>query len=317
MLVGVINPAAGHKPAVDLAHVLATSAPRLRLLMSDRADDIEGLVSAIQAGAELVVVAGGDGTTCNLLTRFERAGLLESLPPLLVLPAGRVNTIASALVGSRRPAVLAQRILHAWTRGVRRVKRVPVLRVRVEGLPDHTGMTASLGAVARIHNDYRHAMMQGAPGIAEMLARFAAQSLPSDRFAPITGPFELEPGPLQLSEVTLGILSPLPRYFHVVKPFPGVLTVAPGPGVHFTLANLGSLATQAVLLGLLRGMLGVHPLVQSGQTTRLAWQNGERPDLVVLDGEELSIAPRAKVDISVAGSVKMLVWRDLPARDPD
>lgn len=316
MLVGIINPAAGHKPAVDLAHVLATSSPRLRLVMSDRPDDLEGLLSAIDAGAQLIVIAGGDGTTCNLLTRFDRAGILDRLPPLLVLPAGRVNTIASALVGSRKPAVLAQRILHAWTRGVRRIKPVPVVRVRADGLPDHVGFTASIGAVARIHADYRHAMVQGAVGIAEILAKLALFRLPAERYRPITGPFELEPGPLRLDEITFGMLSPLPSFFHFVRPFPNVLTVAQGDGVHMVLANLGALATQAVMPGLLRGLLGPHPLVQYGTTSRLAWTNGGKGDLVVLDGEELAVAPGARVQIDVAGHVKMVVWKDLPARDP-
>lgn len=316
MLVGIINPAAGHKPASELAHVLATSSPRLRLVMSDRPDDIADLVSALQAGAQLVVIAGGDGTVCNLLTRIDRAGLLADLPPLLVLPAGRVNTIASALVGARKPAVLAQRILHAWTRGVRRVKRVPVLRVRIDGLPDHLGFTASIGAVARIHADYRHAMVQGPVGIAEILARLALFRLPSERYAPISGPFQLEPGPLKLPALTFGMLSPLPSFFHFVRPFPGVLTVAQGDGVNMVLANMGPLATQAVLPGLIRGLLGPHPLVQYGNATRLSWVNGDRADMVVLDGEELAVAPGARVDVHVAGHVRMLVWKDLPARDP-
>lgn len=315
MLVGVINPAAGHKPAVDLAHVLATSSPRLRLIMSDRADDVEGLIDAVRHGAELVVVAGGDGTTSNLLTRLDRAGLLESAPPLLVLPAGRINTIASALVGARRPAVLAQQILHAWTRGVRRIKRLPVLRVRVDGLPDAIGVTASIGAVARLHADYRHALVQGKVGIAEMLARLAMQQVPSERFAAIDGPFDLEPGPLRLPAVTLGLISPLHRYFEVVRPFAGVQTIAQGGTVHMTLANLGPLAMQAALPGLLRGLLTLHPHVHSAPCGRLAWTNGDRADLVVLDGEELCVAPRARVSIEVAGHVRMVVWRDMPAPD--
>lgn len=316
MLVGIINPGAGHKPAVDLAHVLATSSPRLRLLMSDRAEDIEGLVTAIRGGAELIVVAGGDGTTCNLLTRFDRAGLLEELPPLLVLPAGRVNTIASALVGSRRPAQLAQKMLLAWTRGVRRVRRMPVLRVRIDGLPAAVGVTASFGAVARVHADYRHAKMQGTGGLIELLARFALQRLPSERFAPIQGPVVLEPQALRLPQLTLGVLSPLPSFFGLVRPFPGVLSVSQGAGVHMALGNLGPLATQAVLAGLVRGVLSAHPQLQFGEATKISWRNGDRADLIVLDGEELTVAAGAEVTIEVAGHVRMVVWKDLPARDP-
>lgn len=312
MLVGLINPAAGRVPAVDLAHVLASASPRLRLLVSDHPGDVDDLVENIRReGAELLVIAGGDGTACHLMTRFDAAGALDALPPLLVLPAGRINTIASALVGSRRPGQLAQRILHAWTRGVRRLQRMPVLRVRVDGRPDHIGVTASIGAVARVHADYRRGLLRGGTGVAELLARFAMQRLPADRFAPIHGPFDLEPGPLPLPVLTAGLLSSLPSFFGVVRPFPDTYAVA-SHGVYTALSSLGPLASQAALLGMVRGYLGRHPHLHFGRHTRLAWRNGERPDLVVLDGEEIDVAPHAQVDIHVAARVRMLVWRELP-----
>lgn len=315
MLVGLINPAAGHKPAVDLAHVLASASPRLRLFMSDRADDIEALIGVLRtSGTELLVIAGGDGTTCNLLTRFDAAGALDAVPPLLVLPAGRVNTIASALVGSRRPAQLAQRILHAWTRGVRRLQRMPVLRVRVEGQAPQIGVTASLGAVARIHADYRNGRLQGGPGLVELGARFALHRLPSERFAPIQGPFDLRPGPLRLSAVTAGVLSPLPSFFTFVRPFPGVQSVA-AQGFHMALSALGPLATQAVLAGMMRGYLAHHPQLQFGEHTHLGWVS-TRKDLIVLDGEEISIEAGARVVVEVAGTVRMLVWKEMPLATP-
>jgi hypothetical protein len=192
---------------------------------------------------------------------------------------------------------------------------VPVLRVRVSGLPDALGVTASLGAVARLHADYRHAWVQGKLGVAELLARLALQRLPGERFAPVAGPFELDPGPSRLAGVTLGIISPLPHFFEVVRPFAGVQTVAHGPQAHMTLANLGPLAMQAALPGLLRGLLSLHPQVHCAPCRRLAWHNGDATDVVVLDGEELTVGPRARVEIEVAAQVRMVVWRDLPAQD--
>jgi diacylglycerol kinase family enzyme len=282
------------------------------LTVSDRPSDTDTLVASIREnGAELLVVAGGDGTTCHLLTRFAAVGALDAVPPLLVLPAGHVNTIASALVGSSRPAQLAQRILLAWTRGVRRLQRMPVLRVRVEGRPDHVGVTVSLGATARLHADYRQCRWQGAPGLTELLARLALQRIPADRFAPLHGPCELAPGPLQLPVITAGLISPLPGFFGIVRPFPGVRSVATD-GVWMALSSLGPLASQAAMLGIVRGNLARNPHLQFGEMTRFAWRNGKRPDLVVLDGEEIDVPPGAEVEITVAARIRMLVWREMP-----
>lgn len=312
MLVGLINPAAGHKPAVDLAHVLASASPRLRLVMSDREDDIDALIHALPNNpAQLLVVAGGDGTICHLITRFARANAMAHLPPLLVLPAGRVNTIASALVGSRRPAQTAQRILLAWTRGVRRLRKVPVLRVQVGDAEPWVGFTASIGALARLHVDYRNGWMQGSAGFAELLARLALQRLPPQRFAPIEGPVHALPEPITLPAVTSGVISALPQFFGFVRPFPGAQGL-PKEGVRFALSALGALGTQAALPGMLRGVLRGHPQLQFGLTTQLGWTNGERPDLMVLDGEELTIPAGAEVRIEEWQRIRMVVWRELP-----
>ncbi len=313
MLVGLINPAAGRDAAVDLAHVLASASPRLRLFLSDRPEDTTALVETLRAaGTELLVLAGGDGTLQNLLTRFDEAGALDLVPPILVLPVGRVNTVASALVGSRRPAQLAQRILHAWTRGVRRLQRMPVLRLAVEGQPDRVGVTCSLGATARLHADYRQGLTQGGAGIAETMSRLALLRLPAARFAPIVGPFDLQPGPMKIPVVTAGVLSPLPGFFGFVRPFPGVRSIA-ATGFHTALSAFGPLASQTAMLGILRGYLQDSPHMQYGEHTYFSWRNGDAPDLMVLDGEEMNVAPGAKVTVSVAAHVRMLVWRDMPA----
>ncbi len=312
MLVGLINPAAGRVSAVELAHVLASSSPRLRLVMSDQPSDIDALIRSLNAvPAELIVIGGGDGTLCNLLTRFDAAGRLDQVPPLLALPAGRINTIASALVGSEHPARLAQRILLAWTRGVRRLQRVPIVRVRVDGQPSRVGMTASIGAVARIHADYRQGPYMGVTGVGLTLTRLALQRLAGDRFAPIRGKVQIEPGLVHLPVVTAGVLSALPCFFKIVKPFPGVHSVAVD-GLHMALSALGPMASQAAVLGMVRGNLSNSPHLQFGTVQRLSWRNGSRPDLVILDGEPIEVAPHAQVTIEVAAKIRMVVWRALP-----
>ncbi|MSP93200.1 MAG: hypothetical protein EXR79_15600 [Myxococcales bacterium] len=315
MLVGLINPSAGRGAAVHLAHVLALASARLRLVVTDRPEDIDALVASLRTvPAELLVVAGGDGTLSHLLTRFDAVGGLDGLPPILVLPAGRVNTVAGALVGSRRPAALAQRILLAWTRGVRRLQRVPVLRVSIDGVPVRVGLNVMLGAFARLHADYRTGHFHGKVGMAELVARCALRWVPADRFAPIHGPCALEPGPLTLTVITAGLLSPLPSYFGLVRPFPGVTTLA-GEGFHALLSSLGPLATQAALPGLLRGIAPLSGTTQTGEHTRFSWRNGPRPDVVVVDGEETVVPADTAVEVRVAARVRMLVWRELPIAD--
>jgi hypothetical protein len=314
MLVGLINPSAGQAPAVHLAHVLASASLRLRLFMSDRPDDIDALAATLRtAGAELLVVAGGDGTLTNLLTRFDAQGGLDDLPPLLVLPAGRVNTVAGALVGSRRPAVLAQRILLAWTRGVRRLQRVPVLRVTVDGKAQRVGLNAMVGAFARLHQDYRAGHLHGIAGLAELLARIALRRIPADRFVPLPGPFLREPVPLDLPFLTAGLLSPLPGYFGLARPFPGVRAVAQD-GFHSLFTSLGPVAAQAALPGMIRGHKPPGDFVRYGETTRFGWRNGDRRDVVVVDGEDVHVPAGAQVAIGVAARVRMLVWRDMPLK---
>ena len=105
-------------------------------------------------------------------------------------------------------------------------------------------------------------------------------------------------------------MSALPGFFGVVQPFPGVDGLSDA-GVHAVFSELGPMATQASLPGLLRGRLG-PPHVWHGQLTRLAFRSGDLPDVVVLDGEDLPVAPHTGVELEASARARIVVWRDLP-----
>ncbi|MCB1883387.1 MAG: NAD(+)/NADH kinase [Geminicoccaceae bacterium] len=61
----------------------------------------EGLEAVLRRPADLVVVAGGDGTVGDVLTR-----LPEDAPPVLILPLGTANNVAHALGLGGEPEAL-------------------------------------------------------------------------------------------------------------------------------------------------------------------------------------------------------------------
>ncbi len=315
MIIAIVNPAACQQRGPEIANALLGAAPRLRLVMSDQPADVDAVIAAVKlAPPELMVVVGGDGTLLNILTRFERANAWQHVPPLLVLPAGHINTTARALVGGRRPAVLGDTILRAWGRGVRRLRRVPVQRLEVDGHTRRVGVTVSIGAAARTHEDYDRAMRPGPLGIVEVLARFAVQQLPRGRFRALGDVVLLDGEPVPLPRVTAGVLSPLPGFFVGVRPFRGVRAVA-SEGIHVALSGLGATATQASLPAIMRGHRPPGANLYFGRHHEMTWRSGERSDIVAVDGEIVSVPPRTSVRVTQHGHVRFLVWRSMPRSD--
>lgn len=312
MIIAIVNPAACQQRGTEIANALLTAAPRLRLVMSDQPADVDTVVAmASAAPPELLIVVGGDGTLLNLLTRFERAGAWDAVPPVLVLPAGHINTTARALVGARKPAALADRILRAWGRGVRRLRRVPVQRVEIDGEIARVGITVSVGAAARTHEDYDRALRPGPLGVAEVLARFAVQQLPRSRFRSLGDRVTLDGSPVPLPRVTGGVLSPLPGFFIGVRPFRGVRAVS-AEGIHVALSGMGAKATQASLPAIIRGRRPPGANLYFGCHHEMAWTTGVSPDVLAIDGEVVPLAPRSRVRVAQHGYVRLLVWRSMP-----
>jgi len=94
----------------------------------------------VERGADLIVVAGGDGTVNEALE-----GLVGGSVPLAVLPAGTANVLATEMKLGRDP-VRAARLLHEW-------KATPVSAGRLAldgGVPRHFLLMAGIGLDAHI-----------------------------------------------------------------------------------------------------------------------------------------------------------------------
>jgi diacylglycerol kinase family enzyme len=106
------NPAAGRQRAGDAA--------RLRNFLSDAGHEVryqsakeDGWKRALKKPADLIVVAGGDGTVAKVTRRMVGRGV-----PVGVLPSGTANNIARALGLLERPF---EELVRGWERP-RRVK---------------------------------------------------------------------------------------------------------------------------------------------------------------------------------------------------
>ena len=106
------NPGAGRQPAGDAA--------KLRKLLSDAGYEVryqsakeDGWKRALKKPADLIVVAGGDGTVAKVTRRMVGRGV-----PIGVLPSGTANNIARTLGLHERPF---EQLVRSWERP-RRVK---------------------------------------------------------------------------------------------------------------------------------------------------------------------------------------------------
>ncbi|MCB9739599.1 MAG: hypothetical protein H6747_10050 [Deltaproteobacteria bacterium] len=315
MITAIVNPKAQTRHA-ELVHALTSASGRLRILAADEPSAIDALLSDPDqlAATELIIVAGGDGTVSNLLTRAGLYDALDRLPPMLLLPVGDVGTAARELVGAGAVDALASRVLVAWGRGVRRIAQLPVVRLRVGGESSRVGITASLGAIARAHRDYAAAVVPGSVGLSEVLLRFGTGSLPDDRFRRIAAEVRWQ-DPLgrsgAMQGVTAALLSPLPGFFGWVRPFPAVRGLAVD-GVHGLVSGLGPFATKLSLPRLLRGVRPNGRRFHAGPLAKLQFEVEDDPDVAVVDGERVALPPGATVSVEALAPLRVVAWRPIP-----
>jgi diacylglycerol kinase family enzyme len=110
----VHNPQAGHQhrgEADELVELLQQAGHRVRYQSAKE----KGLKRVLEKRADLVVVAGGDGTVGKVVRRLAE---LEREVPLALLPAGTANNIARTLGLVERPF---EELIGAWAQA-RRVK---------------------------------------------------------------------------------------------------------------------------------------------------------------------------------------------------
>jgi diacylglycerol kinase (ATP) len=92
--------------------------------------------SLLDAGCELIVVNGGDGTMQAVLTRLFGSGPLDALPLLAVLPAGTTNMVAADVGAMVRPIPALQRLLRSARDGCLGGTAVERPIMRAEIAPD-------------------------------------------------------------------------------------------------------------------------------------------------------------------------------------
>jgi len=94
----------------------------------------------IERGADLIVVAGGDGTINETIE-----GMIGSPVPLGILPAGTANVLATEMKLGRDPVKVAQRL------GTFSPRQVPVGHVTLKGgVERHFLLMAGIGLDARV-----------------------------------------------------------------------------------------------------------------------------------------------------------------------
>lgn len=100
----------------------------------DRPEDIAAATRALlDAGSELIIVNGGDGTVQAVMTALFGGRPLEGLPLLAVLPSGTTNMVAADIGAMMHPVPALQRLLAAARDGrlLGTVVQRPVMRAEI------------------------------------------------------------------------------------------------------------------------------------------------------------------------------------------
>jgi len=116
----------------------------------NRPEDIRAATRALlDAGTELLIVNGGDGTVQAVLTEVFGGRPLEGLPLLAVLPGGTTNMVAADIGAMMRAVPALQRLLAAAREGrlVGAVVPRPVMRAETADVPPVFALFFGTGAI--------------------------------------------------------------------------------------------------------------------------------------------------------------------------
>jgi hypothetical protein len=198
----------------------------------NRPEDIGAATQALlDAGCELIVVNGGDGTVQAVLTGLFRREPLNGLPLLAVLPGGTTNMVAADIGAMTRPVPALQRLLGTARDGrlggaaVRR----PVMRVETTpGAAPIFSMFFGTGAIYHGIRFCRHYVatlgMRGEVGPGVALAVFLgkiALGHGGSMFPPLHLSGRFDGRPLQPGAYLGALVSTVSRQFLGLRPFWG------------------------------------------------------------------------------------------------
>jgi diacylglycerol kinase (ATP) len=187
--------------------------------------------SLLDAGCELIVVNGGDGTMQAVLTRLFGSGPLDALPLLAALPAGTTNMVAADVGAMMRPIPALQRLLRSARDGCLRGTAIarPVMRAEITpGAEPIFSLFFGSGAIYHGIRFCRHYVatlgLHGEVGPGVALAVFLAKIAlghGGSMFPPLHLAGRLDGQPLQAGAYIGVLVSTVSRQFLGLRPFWG------------------------------------------------------------------------------------------------
>jgi diacylglycerol kinase family enzyme len=237
-------------------------------------------------GVEMVAIVGGDGTSTWTLTALARTWPEESLPAVLLLPGGTINTIpASVGVHGRADRALA-RLLEPGGRAT--IRRRRVLRVVPSGEEPRLALIFGNGVVARWLARYNSRAHRGrwiaAADVARSLGSVAIGGpIARALLAPFQGEVEVD-GEARAGSFT-GMAAGAVRHIGLgFRPFLTIPTEGSLDHFHWIETSAGgfglALELPAARLGLLPLAEGLRHAAARAVRVRLA-----KPEPYTLDGD--------------------------------
>jgi hypothetical protein len=206
--------------------------PRIPRHEVDRPEDISAATRALlDAGTELIIVNGGDGTVQAVLTGLFGRGPLDTIPLLAVLPSGTTNMVAADIDAMMRPIPALQHLLAAAADGRLHGTAVqrPVMRAEIApDAPPIFSMFFGTGAIYHGIRFCRHYVatlgLRGEVGPGVALAVFLgkiALGHGGKMFPPLQLSGRLDGAPLSAGAYLGMLVSTVSRQFLGLRPFWG------------------------------------------------------------------------------------------------
>jgi len=260
------------------------------------------------AGVELLVINGGDGSLQHALTGIlgDPSRRRSWQPWVAPLRSGRTNMAALDIGAGRDPAHSVRRLVEAGHRGTLAARSVERAVLRVEpgdGAPCY-GLFLGLGALHRAirltHRTFPPGRAQGVFGGGVVLATLLAKAAAGHRTGvldPDKMQIALNGEPLDPEQFMVVMATTLDRLFLRLRPFWGREDRAIAP-IRLTAIASETRGLAAAVPGILVGRPPRHAVPENGYTSRNVVEVAFRLDAgLALDGELLEPRPDRMVRV--------------------
>jgi diacylglycerol kinase family enzyme len=289
----------------DLFRRLASALPSERAHLTRDLAEVGPAVDALrEAGADTVVVVGGDGSVGGTLTELLARWPAESLPAVALVPGGTVNTIARSLGARGDPEALVRRL---WSRGPRAQTLRPLVSVAAPGAAPRCGMIFANGVAVRWLRMYYDESQRGVFGAAAVVARIAGSALVGGALARrMFEAFEaqVEVDGAGLADARFTVLAAA-SVTHIGLGFPAFPTAGRDPSrFHLAATSAGPARLVAELPALRLGAHGAHSCVAHHPARRARLRFAE-PQPWSLDAD--LYPPAAELELAASRPLRFLI----------